>query len=162
MEISLISLDGIKALKKKRGRLWGFLGGLAALLAAFVGVAYAFQTRATQNLWIGAGAMVTAVILIIGAYVIAKMLTPLNHYLAFSIQALSSLREVDDVRLDAQSLDVETFRGFPTKQLFGYKVDEGSLLRYRYEATAAVPFLAGKVYEIEAFDEVIVRLKEKP
>jgi len=161
MEIRLISLEEIKALKKKRAKLLAFVIGTFLVLAVFTLLAYRFQNRSTQSLWIIGGTILTSVWLIVSAYVFLKMLSPLNHYLKFSKTALSRTRRINAVRVDSLGSEIATFDGFKTKLLDGKEIDELTLLHYRYEASVDLKLKVGHVYEIEAFDDVIVRVREK-
>lgn len=156
-----MSLGEIKALKKKRTALWVFLIGTLLALAVFVLLAYLFQNRPTQTIWIAFGTVLTSIWLIVAAYVILKMLSPLSHYLKFSKTALSRKRQINAVRVDSLGSGIETYDGFKTRLLEGKEIDELTLMHYRYEASADLDLKIGHVYEIEAFDGVIVRMREK-
>jgi len=161
MEINLISLEEIKALRKKRDGLFAFILGTFLALAVFTLLAYLLQNRSTQSLWIIGGTILTSVWLIVVAYVFLKMLSPLCHYLKFSQTALSRTRRINAVRVDSLGSEIETFDGFKAKLLEGKEVDELTLLHYRYEASADLKLKTGHIYEIETFDDVIVRAREK-
>jgi hypothetical protein len=161
MEIILISLEEIKILKKKRKGLLVFFFGTFLVLAVFGLFAYLFQNRSTQMIWIVCGTFLTSLWLIVIAYVFLKMLSPLQHYLKFSKTALSGSRQINSVRVDSLGAENETFDGFKTKFLEGKEVDKLTLMHYRYEASADLKLKAGRIYEIEAFDGVVLRVKEK-
>jgi hypothetical protein len=161
MEVKLISLEGIEALKKQKRNLWIFVSLLSAGWVAFTIGAFVFQNRSTQLLWIILGTIITSLWLIILGYVFTKMYAPLRHYVAFSIEALSKERVINNVRVCELHEEVETYKGFRTLTLDGEEVDEENRkMIFRYEANAEVHLEVGHVYEVEAYDDVVVRIKE--
>src|SRR5574344_462743 len=114
MEVKLISLEGIQALKKQKRNLWIFVAFISALWIAFTLCAFLIQNRSTQHLWIILGTVITSLWLIALGYVFTKMYAPLKHYEAFSIQALSKERIINNVRICELHQEVETYKGFRT------------------------------------------------
>lgn len=161
MEISLISLEEIKTLKKKKAWLLFFILGTLLALLAFAAAAYGFQNRSTGTLWIAGGTVLTSLWLIASGFVFLKMLSPLDHYLRFSVKALSQNRPINQVRIDSVSNSIETYNGFKTIMVVGKEIDEFTILHYRLEASADCQLKKGRIYEIEAYDDVIVRVKER-
>jgi hypothetical protein len=161
MEVKLISLEGIQALKKQKRNLFLFVGGTALIWAAFVVCLFLFQTRATQYLWIALGTVVTSLWLILLGYVFTKMYAPLNHYEKFSVEALSKERVINTVRVCQVHEEVQTYKGFRTLTLDGEEVDEQNRkMIFRYEFSEAVTLQVNHVYEVEAYDDVVVRIRE--
>lgn len=160
MDIELISLKSLHEGQKKKRRIWFFLVFGSLLLVAFTVVAYRFQNRSSQTLWIVFGSVLTWLWLIVIGYMVIKMLAPLDHYLQFMQEALSKPRVVNDVKVTILRKDIETYRGFRTLSIEGIEADEETQMTYRYEASETCPFQVGRVYEIEAYDDVVVRLRE--
>lgn len=162
MEQNIISLAEIASLKKKRLLLWLSLGAAFAFWLLFTVFCFIFQTRETQTIWIFLGTVVTSLWLTLSGYALIKMLGPLSKYLTFCLRVLSKSRPIDYVRIIETDEEPETFRGFKTHFLVGSKIDEPQNLRFRYEASYPLSVKSDAVYEIESYDGVIVRLKEKP
>lgn len=160
MERQLISLKEIEALQKKRFFLWVFAALSFLVLFGFVVLAFSLQNRSTQRLWIILGTVVTSLWLIVMAYLFLKMMLPLNKYLSFSRKALSHERSVAKVKITGICRDIESYDGFKTRCVEGVEVDEKSKLHFRYEGTSDLDLKVGSVYEIESYDDLIVRIKE--
>lgn len=161
MEVKLISLEGIASLKKQKRNLWIFVGLLSALWVTFTVCAFLFQNRSTQHLWIVLGTVITSLWLIVLGYVFTKMYAPVKRYEAFSIEALSKERVINNIRVAELHNEVETYKGFRTLTLDGEEVDEENRkMIFRYENNADVHLVVGHVYEVEAYDDVVVRIKE--
>lgn len=161
MEVKLISLEGIEALKKQKRKLWIFVILLSIGWVFFTVCAFVFQNRSTQFLWIVLGTIITSLWLITLSYVFTKMYAPLKHYEAFSTQALSKERVINSVRVCKLPKEIETYKGFRTLTLDGEEVDEANRkMIFRYESSADVHLEVGRVYEVEAYDDVVVRIKE--
>lgn len=160
METNFISLTEIEQLKKKRFSLWVFVAITVTLLAGFAVLAYCLQNRSSQRIWIVAGTIVTSLWLFMVAYVLIKMMGPLDKYLRFSRKALSKQRIVNQIKIVRIYGNVESYDGFKTLAIEGTEVDEKTRIRCRYEATTPISLKIGSTYEVETFDDVIVRIKE--
>lgn len=160
MEKQFISLEEIQGLKKKRFSLWLFIGVTFLILLGFVVLAFSLQTRSSQTFWIILGTVLTSLWLLVTAYVLIKMMAPLQKYLVFSRMALTHSRIVFKVKIMGICNDIESYDGFKTRAIEGEEVDEKTKLHLRHEGTSNVTFQVGSVYEIEAYDDVIVRIKE--
>ncbi|MFA6620516.1 MAG: hypothetical protein WCS90_05260 [Bacilli bacterium] len=161
MEVKLISLEGIEALKKQKRKLWIFVILFSLGWVAFTVCAFVFQNRSTQLLWIVLGTIITSFWLITLGYTFTKVYAPLRHYEAFSIQALSKERVINSVRVCELHKEAETYKGFRTLIFDGEEVDEANRkMIFRYEDSADIHLEAGRVYEVEAYDDVVVRIKE--
>lgn len=160
MEKQFISLEDIQELKKKRFSLWFFIGAIFLFLLAFAFLAFSLQTRASQRLWIVLGTVLTSLGLLVVAYVLIKMMMPLQKYLAFSQQALAHSRIISKVKITGICKDIESYDGFKTRSVEGEEVDEKTKFHFRYDGTSEASFRVSSVYEIETYDDVIVRAKE--
>jgi hypothetical protein len=161
MEISLISLKSIAQLRQSKKKLWFCLGGIALLWIIFTVLAFVFQNRLTQHLWIAFGSVVTSLCFIVSAFIVAKIYAPIRHYQRFSEEALSHERIINKVRISRLDSDSQTYKGFKTLGFEAEEVDEGNRkLFFRYEETAKPVLEVGHTYEVEAFDDIVVRIKE--
>jgi hypothetical protein len=160
MELILVSTSELSKLQRKKKLLLSFIVVTFLVLAVFVLLAFLFQNRETQALWIVSGTILTSCWLTIVLYVITKMYFPLDDYARFMKKALSRDRTVNDVMIIRQEPELDSYSGFACKIIGVEEIDEHTKFQIRYEATVSLIIDRTKKYEIETFDGFLLRIKE--
>jgi hypothetical protein len=69
--------------------------------------------------------------------------------------------QVNDVTIVEEQTATITYQGILTKQLNVKEVDEGNIWTISYQADEKLDLEKGKTYQIETYDDVLIRIKEE-
>jgi hypothetical protein len=161
MEKELIGENELNALKKKNTGLIVFFILWTLLIAGWITLVFLLQNRSTEYLWLYLGAIVTTLLIVVLLYVFTKMATPLWAYMKFMAKCESKDHQINDVTIVEEQTATITYQGILTKQLNVKEVDEGNIWTVSYQADEKLELKKGKTYQIETYDDVLIRIKEE-